>query len=1079
MKNHLPRLSFRSFTYYWRDYLYQLLIIILLGAIITGSFFTGESVKSSLKKNTRQKLGNTGIMISSGLRFFNPAISGKFKKLTGFDNVPILETDGYCQNFSTGSAALDCNIYGITNDFFGFQGLSNIKIEPGTVAINSKMAEHLGISSGDEIIIRFREADPVPANAPFAPKEGQEGSKVMKVSMILDPDQAGNFSLGINQLIPMNVFFRIEDLQDKNDGRLKVNRLLISNSSRINADSVNKALQEILVLSDIGYEFRHSDVTGEIELISDRIFIDSAMVKSIRNRLPEGRPVITYLANTIRSDKSETPYSFISGIETMEQELNSREVLISSWLSSDLKVNEGDSIYMNWYVPEGRLLSEKGEKFAVKGIFSDDSPLADPSLMPEFPGISGRTSCSSWDAGIPILMSRIRDKDEEYWNEYKGTPKVILGYETGMKLWGNQFGNATAIRFPGSYSPEKILASLYGYIKPSDAGFTVSDILSAGDDAASGSVDFSELFLSLGFFVLVSCIILLSFSVSMFFDSRKEHILTYHSLGFTGKRIRLIIFSEMFFIQLVGTITGAFSGYGINLLIVRALNTIWEGAVQTNSITPDFGYMPLIKGMVLTIVTALIAGSVKLNSYLKRLYISVKEPGIKRRGRSSLFLAAVIIPCALVLSGITIFKSDSGIILSFISGILVFISFILLIRFYYKTAPSKEGLRKNYSRRYYLSETSQIIAPVIFIAAGIFAIMITSANKLNLNDDALKNYGGTGGYKLWAETTIPVRIDLNSDEGIKEFGLNDITINEIIQAYRLKGDDASCLNLNHVKAPPVLGLDPHNFIERGSFSFAEVSAIAENRDPWEMLTIEPGKNTVYGIADQTVLQWGLMLNPGDTIVLRSESGEPLNIILCAGLRSSVFQGNLIIGESIFRKYFPSVSGSSVFLVDCDTSLVTSVKELMTERFSQYGMSTENAGDKLASFFVVTNTYLEVFSVLGIMGLILGVAGLGFMLLRNFEKRKREFAFLAAIGFTTGKIKKLVIKDQFIVLLSGLITGLTSSVIATIPSLRSSGAVSWLPIITMSILVLITGTIILMVSVKRITRENLLQQLKKD
>ena len=60
-------------------------------------------------------------------------------------------------------------------------------------------------------------------------------------------------------------------------------------------------------------------------------------------------------------------------------------------------------------------------------------------------------------------------------------------------------------------------------------------------------------------------------------------------------------------------------------------------------------------------------------------------------------------------------------------------------------------------------------------------------------------------------------------------------------------------------------------------------------------------NTIYGIADQTVLEWGLKIKTGDTLVLRAENGQPLNIIIAAGLQSSVFQGNVLIGKEKFLK----------------------------------------------------------------------------------------------------------------------------------------------------------------------------------
>ena len=72
--------------------------------------------------------------------------------------------------------------------------------------------------------------------------------------------------------------------------------------------------------------------------------------------------------------------------------------------------------------------------------------------------------------------------------------------------------------------------------------------------------------------------------------------------------------------------------------------------------------------------------------------------------------------------------------------------------------------------------------------------------------------------------------------------------------------------------PPLLGADPAEFISRGSFSFARTIE-KENINPWQYLSIPPANNTIYGIADQTVLDWGLKIKIGDTLMMRSENGR--------------------------------------------------------------------------------------------------------------------------------------------------------------------------------------------------------------
>ena len=164
--------------------------------------------------------------------------------------------------------------------------------------------------------------------------------------------------------------------------------------------------------------------------------------------------------------------------------------------------------------------------------------------------------------------------------------------------------------------------------------------------------------------------------------------------------------------------------------------------------------------------------------------------------------------------------------------------------------------------------------------------------------------------------------DLNSEQGRFEFGFDEEELDDLsfLQMKRLSGDDASCLNINQVTSPAILGVPTSEFIDKGSFSFASVIKSNSHENPWSLLDQEPGNNTIYGIADQTVIEWSFKMRPGDTLKYVAENGQPLNIVLCAGLQSSIFQGHLLIGENNFEKWFPSVAGSSVFLIDGDTEM---------------------------------------------------------------------------------------------------------------------------------------------------------------
>ena len=1074
----------RSLVYYRKDSVNLIIIIALLTAVITGSLLTGYSVRTSLKANSGQKLGNTSILISSGLRFFDILLAERISDFTGEGAAAILETDGYCQNFSTGMTALNVRIYGITDEFWSFQGKEIFTIPKGSVAINSVLAQHLQVQEGDEVIIKFRDTDPLPENAPFAPSRESGRSGVLKVAKILQPDAMGNFSLGVSQVNPSNIFMNIEDISNGDSERISVNRILLQNNAGNSRDYFNAALTKLLEPSDIGLTIRRSEKTGETELISDRIFIDSTLVSEIRKSLPSARLLISYLGNEFRVDRHSTPYSFITASDYGN--LPEKGILINSWMASDLNAGSGDTLTLKWYDPGfGNRLEEKSMSFIISGITGDDHLYADPSLMPEFPGISGSATCSSWDAGVPLLMDRIRDKDEEYWNKYGGTPKAFINYETGVRLWGNNFGPATAIRFPSGNDPDHVRKVLSGSIDPFKAGFSISDVRKITNDAASGGTDFSTLFLSLSVFMIVSCLILLSMAVSMFFDSRRKQVSTLYALGFRNKQIRNLLLSETFIISSAGALPGILIGCLFNALIIMALNSVWKGAVQTDTLTPYIDFMSLFTGFTATIIIAAILLTVKSRNFLRSL--SERETGkmkIHSRRRNMLFilLSLMIVTALLLISLLTSVESTA---FTFMAGAALFCAMILILRHSYLrydcAGEELKKIRRNPVRKFYMFNPGHGLTPAIFIAAGIFAVIITGANRQVINEKKLLRTGGTGGFLLWAESAIPVRENVGTREGRSEFGLDEDELKEliIVPAKRLPGDDASCLNLNHITAPPLLGIVPEEFISRSSFSFATELRNQGGINPWSMLSEKPSGNTIYGIADQTVLEWGLKIKTGDTLVYRAENGQILNIVIYAGLKSSVFQGYLLIGAENFDRFFPSITGTSIFLADGNANYSEFYIETLSQRFTQYGLSVMPSGEKLASFFVVTNTYLDVFMILGIFGMILGVAGLGFVLTRNFNQRIKEFALLAATGYTIRQIRMIILNDHFIILLWGIVTGVLSGLVSTLQSLRSGYDMPWLVIAAMTGLIIISGVTAVYLSVRRVTKGSLIIRLRSE
>jgi len=1075
----------RSIKFYRKPILYQILIIAILCAVITGSLLTGRSVKESLKKSASERLGNTGILISSGLRYFEPSLAETLKDSARIKCVGILEINGSGQSLNSQKAAFNTHIFGINSDFFTFQGKDSDRINAGEVAVNKKLADYLGLNIGDELIIRFNEISDIPGDAPFSPAKATGSSLVMKVGKILEPYNSGNFSLSINQIIPFNIFMNISDLKDNTGNPAKINRLLVEDENGYNINELYNTLKQILKPSDIGLNLRKVEKTGEFELISDRIFIEETLIKEIIKKVPSAAPVYTYLGNRFNAGTRSTPYSFVSALpSSLYPEISQGNgMIINRWLADDLKVNEADTIEMFWYSPDSlNKLVERSNKFVVKRIVEMQGIWSDSLLMPDFPGISGSTSCSDWDAGILIKMDNIRPKDEDYWNKYRGTPKAFINYEKGKELFGNIFGPATSIRFPANISQSEIEKKLRGSIEPSLTGFTVTDLAAESVRAANESVDFSTLFISLGFFLILASVVLLSLSVSSYFDSKKAQIKTLFALGFKNRWIERLLFLESGLIAVTGCIIGSFVGFLVNIIITAALNSVWNGAVQTNTLEAFFNFIPLLSGFSITLLLTLVLTTLKVKLYLKKLNRKEKEiPGSHSLFRNFL-LCLTFSFLALSLFTLSLLSKDLKIVLSFSAGTVLLIALLLFWRQYYLGWDIfKSGKRKSLSRLYFSFYPSNAVTPIMFIAAGIFAVFITGANRMDFNEKHLNRSGGTGGYLLWCDNTVPVKEDLNSLSGRKAFGIDSEPLNgmSFAQAKRSSGNDASCLNLNHVTAPPLLGINPADFISKGAFSFSTVLKEKNLKNPWQFLNESSEGNTIYGIADQTVLEWGLKIKPGDTLILRAENGQPLNIIIAAGLKSSVFQGYVLIGMKNFSKFYPSVSGNSVLLIDGNPEMTNNYKTALSERFENHGINVEKTGDRLASFYEVTNTYLSVFGVFGAFGMIIGIAGLGFIILRNYNQRKKEFALMLAVGFTKRKIQMMILSEQILILLAGVSTGVIAALVSTLPSIMNSPDIPWIYLCMMIFAIVATGLVVILLTIRSIMRDSLIASLKKE
>ncbi|MCP5048275.1 MAG: hypothetical protein GY940_13980, partial [bacterium] len=311
------------------------------------------------------------------------------------------------------------------------------------------------------------------------------------------------------------------------------------------------------------------------------------------------------------------------------------------------------------------------------------------------------------------------------------------------------------------------------------------------------------------------------------------------------------------------------------------------------------------------------------------------------------------------------------------------------------------------------------------LACGLFIVFTVGANRVVSNQDAEKRESGTGGFALYGESVVPVLYDLNSRKGTRFYGLESIDIKGVSYVqFRVKdGDDASCLNLNRVSNPRLIGVDSAELVKRDSFTFVKTTSDVDPKRPWSVLDQHLPDGTIPAVADQNVILWGLGKAVGDTFSYMDEKGKKFKIKLVGGLANSIFQGSIIISEKALIRKYPSISGYRLFLIDAPFENADEILKHVSRAMQDQGLDLVFASDRLAQFNAVENTYLSIFLILGSFGLLLGSVALGIVVWRNVKERRGELALLRAVGFSRRLIQKMLLYEHIALLAAGIICGL--------------------------------------------------------
>ena len=1056
------RLVTRSLTFYWRTNAAVLLAVAVATAVLTGALAIGDSVKYALGRTLDARLGRVEFAILPQGRFFRAQLGDDLQPPLGGTIAPVLQVSGIITNADGSRRINRVRVLGVDNRFYA-AGPGQDSLEGAvndTIVLSESAAKELGISPGDEVVLRVEKSGVLPRDVPLASDEDRTIAARLKVRAVTGDSGFGRFDLQANQAAALNVFVPLAWLAERIGQQGRANMLLAAGlKPGTSVAQVNAAVRGAWQLADAGLELRRLEPQNVLELRSGRIFIDEPLGAGAMKADSSASGVLTYFVNKISLDDRSTPYSMVAAVGgnagapgLLPPGMRPDEIVINQWLADDLGAKTSDSLDLSYYViGPGRQLVEEQRYFKVVRIVPLEGPAKDPNLMPQFPGLAGVKNCRDWKPGIPINLDNIRPKDEKYWDDYRGTPKAFVTLEAGQTAWRNRYGSLTAVRYPWREGlPQELDQRLRSEIDPAAVGLLFQPVRQRGMQASAEGTDFGELFLGLSMFLIASAVVLVGLLFVFGVEGRSSQTGMLLAVGWSAKRIKRLLLAEGGLVALLGTIAGITVGLLYTRLMIYGLSTFWSGAVAGTRIYFHADGTSLFAGGLGGLCATLFAIRLTLRRQVSRpvrqLLTGNLEEGLTirkspSRGRLGVIVAVVTFILAGILLAVMGGRDSQAAAGGFFgAGALLLLgslglshASLRIIGGLDRPLVSLRGLGFRSATR----RTGRSLAIIALLACGVFMVVAVGANRRSPPTGPNSRASGTGGFALYGESSVGILYDLNSEAGRKSLRLNGAGLDGVgAVPFRLhEGDDASCLNLNRAQQPRLLGVQPETLAERNAFTFA---AEAGDKKGWGLLRKDPQDGFVPAVGDEPTIKWALGKKIGDELEYADEMGRPFRVRIVGMLESSVLQGSLVIAENEFVARFPSVDGYQVFLIDAPADKTDTVAQELSSGLRDYGLMLTPAKERLAAFNAVENTYLSIFAVLGSLGLVLGSIGLGLVVLRNMLERRGELAMLRAMGFDRGRLKRMVFYEHWPLCLAGLGCGTVAAVVAVIPALQSRG-----------------------------------------
>lgn len=1155
----------RSLLHHWRINLPVILGAAVATSTLTGALIVGDSMRASLAQIALGRLGSIDHALVAQ-RFVSEELatrlSGDPRFHGEFDRAePVILMQAAATHAEKRTHAGNINLLGIEESFWALaadESYAPPNLSGRSVVLNETLAQEIGAQVGDDVLIRTGKPSDISTETLLGRRDENTSTLRLTVQGIVPAEGLGAFGLLARQTAPMNAYVSLPILLRSLDQAARVNAILIDQRGGPNAAAATDLLNDILKshaqLADYGLKVTARPERRYAVLESDSILVPGIVERAAYMAAEQAEvaasPILTHLANSISVKAAfnsasgsplTIPYSTVSAIcpasptaaelgalvAEGKKEIETGEIWLNRWASDDLQAKLGDSIAMTFYVA-GTLgkIETRSAEFTLQGIVDLRGAAMDPGYIPEYPGVTDTQNLADWNPPFPVDLKLVRQKDEDYWDEFRTTPKAFVSLEDGQRLWseeGERFGRLTSIRFSEVAEPargvsaiaDRVSAELLAALEPEAMGLSFDPVRAQAMAASRGTTDFGMLFIGFSLFLIASAAMLVGLLFRLGVERRANEIGIRLAVGFRPRTVANQLLAEGGLLAGIGAALGLLGAVGYAQLMLAGLGTWWADAVNapllTLSLKPFSALIGLMSSLMIAALATAWATRGLLAQSVRSSLAGVAGQGafvnrrLRQRRSAALALLGFVAAAGITVSA-ALSDRVSPVLAFFLAGAFMLMAGLGLIGCRL-SAESGELMRpgavaiRRLSLRNASRNRGRSMLICTLIASATFVIAALETFRIDPDEEAGGKDSGSGGFALFAESAAGIPYDLNTPVGRSSLGMDDSRLDSAaVRAvpFRLRpGDSTSCLNLYAPREPRILGASDA-MIVRGGFRFASTMdpkvvrsmspesarGTAESQpsasNPWALLNVDLGRRVIPAIGDEAAVLWQLHSGLGRDIPITDERGEPASLRFVALLKGSMLQDEIIISEEQFEALFPSISGHSFFLIETPPDQAGIVEGLLEKQLERFAFDVNSSADRLASYSAVQNTYLSTFQTLGGLGLLLGTVGLAAVVLRNVWERRREFALLRAVGYRRSAIGSLVLLENATLVGWGLLAGTVAAGLAVLPRIASDpGDLPWFSIARLLALVFAAGLVAGGIGFWAAVRSPLLQSLRSE